>query len=135
MRQVNYIVLHCTATPKNTTVQSIQNHWRNVLGWKSPGYHYLYTANGIEVQLQTIDKPTNGVKGHNDNSIHLSYIGGATTDDRTKAQKEAMKSRVIQLLKQFPDAEVLGHCDFPGVVKSCPNFNVKKWLKDEGIHN
>jgi len=106
-----------------------------VLGWKSPGYHYLYTANGKEVQLETIDKPTNGVKGHNEDSIHLSYIGGATTDDRTKAQKESMKSRVIQLLKQFPDAEVLGHCDFPGVVKSCPNFNVKKWLKDEGIRN
>lgn len=135
MREVKYIVIHCTATPQNTTIQSIQNHWRNVLGWKSPGYHYIYTAKGKEVQLQDISKPTNGVKGYNANSIHLSYIGGKLTDDRTEAQKVAMKNRVIELLKQFPDAEVLGHCDFTGVVKSCPNFNVKKWLIDEGIHN
>ena len=133
MREIKYIVLHCTATPKNTTVKSILNHWRNVLGWKSPGYHYIITPNGTEVQLSEISKQTNGVKGYNKNSIHISYIGGQFADDRTEDQKRTMAELVRKLRVIYPKAEILGHCDFPGVKKLCPNFNVKQWLQDEGI--
>ena len=134
MREIKYIVLHCTATPKNTTVQSIMNHWSNVLGWKSPGYHYIITPNGTEVQLADISKQTNGVKGYNKNSIHISYIGGQFADDRTPDQKRAMLELVRKFKLIYPKAQILGHCDFPGVTKLCPNFNVKQWLQDEGIH-
>ena len=133
MREIKYIVLHCTATPKNTTVQSILNHWRNVLGWKSPGYHYIITPNGTEVQLADISKQTNGVKGYNKNSIHISYIGGKFGDDRTSDQKRTMAQLVRKFRVIYPKAEILGHCDFPGVTKLCPNFNVKQWLQDERI--
>ena len=133
MREIKYIVLHCTATPKNTTVQSIMNHWQNVLGWKSPGYHYIITPNGTEVQLADISKQTNGVKGYNKNSIHISYIGGLYDDDRTEDQKRTMAELVRKFRVIYPKAEILGHCDFPGVTKLCPNFNVKQWLQDEGI--
>ena len=133
MREIKYIVLHCTATPKNTTVQSIMNHWQNVLGWKSPGYHYIITPNGTEVQLADISKQTNGVKGYNKNSIHISYIGGLYDDDRTSDQKRTMAELVRKFRVIYPKAEILGHCDFPGVTKLCPNFNVKQWLQDEGI--
>jgi hypothetical protein len=27
----------------------------------------------------------------------------------------------------YPQAEVLGHRDIPGVKKDCPSFNVKEW--------
>ena len=133
MREIKYIVLHCTATPKNTTVQSIMNHWSNVLGWKSPGYHYIITPNGTDVQLADISKQTNGVKGHNKNSIHISYIGGQFGDDRTEDQKRTMAELVRKFKVIYPKAKILGHCDFPGVTKLCPNFNVKQWLQDEGI--
>jgi N-acetylmuramoyl-L-alanine amidase len=135
MREIKYIVLHCTATPKNTTVQSIMNHWSNVLGWKSPGYHYIITPNGTDVQLADISKQTNGVKGHNKNSIHISYIGGQFGDDRTEYQKRTMAELVRKFKVIYPKAQILGHCDFSGVTKSCPNFNVKQWLQDEGIYN
>jgi len=133
MREIKYIVLHCTATPKNTTVQSILNHWQNVLGWKSPGYHYIITPNGTEVQLADISKQTNGVRGFNKNSIHISYIGGLYDDDRTEDQKRTMAELVRKFRVIYPKAQILGHCDFPGVTKLCPNFNVKQWLQDEGI--
>ena len=135
MREIKYIVLHCTATPKNTTVQSIMNHWQNVLGWKSPGYHYIITPNGTEVQLADISKQTNGVKGYNKNAIHISYIGGQFVDDRTPDQKRTMAELVRKFKVIYPKAQILGHCDFPGVTKLCPNFNVKQWLQDEGIRN
>ena len=81
---------------------------------------------------------TNGVQGHNANSIHLSYIGGVDgankpVDNRTAAQKETMERLVKELKAVYPDAEVLGHRDFAGVKKACPSFDVKSWLKEVGL--
>lgn len=134
MRQVNHIVLHCTATPQNTTIESIQNYWRTVLGWKNPGYHYIIKADGEAVNLLPIDKVSNGVAGHNHDSIHISYIGGVTDknkaiDNRTPEQITTQIRLIKTFKKLYPKADILGHRDFLGVKKSCPSFNVKAWLK------
>lgn len=134
MRTIKYIVLHCTATPQNSSVESIQNYWKNVLHWKSPGYHYIIKPDGEIVNLLSIDKISNGVAGYNTPSIHISYIGGVDSknkaiDNRTEAQKQSQIKLLKELKKQFPDAEILGHRDFKGVKKDCPSFNVKEWLK------
>jgi N-acetylmuramoyl-L-alanine amidase len=138
MRKITHIVLHCTATAQTATVKSIQNYWRNELGWKSPGYHHIIQADGNVADLLPIEQVSNGVAGHNANSIHISYIGGIdlkgrAVDNRTDAQKAAQ----IQLLRKyhamFPDAVICGHRDFltPGTSKwkECPSFDVKKWLE------
>ncbi len=141
MRRINRIVLHCTATSASATVESIQNYWKNVLGWKSPGYHYLIDRNGKAHYLQPIEKASNGVRGYNADSIHISYIGGKNQDDRTAAQKETMKATIISLKSMLGDIPVLGHRDLSkdlngnGViephewVKLCPRFEVKEWLE------
>ena len=132
MRRIDYIVVHCTATPQNTTIESIQRHWRNVLGWKNPGYHYIIEADGKVTNLQPLHLPSNGVAGHNANSVHLSYIGGLQKDDRTPEQKRSMLGLIRELQSQFASAKVRGHKDFPGVTKACPNFDVNKWLEKYG---
>lgn len=138
MRKITHIVLHTTATPQTTTVKSIQNYWKNQLGWKSPGYHHIIKPDGTVVDLLPIDQISNGVAGHNANSIHISYIGGVdgkgnAVDNRTPLQIQAQ----IELLKKykamFPGAVILGHRDFPNVQKSCPSFDVKAWLKCVGL--
>jgi len=131
MRTINHLVVHCTATPQTTTVQSIQRYWRENLKWKSPGYHFLIEANGTVHNLQPITLPSNGVAGHNANSIHVSYIGGVNTqnrpmDNRTEAQKTALLRILTDLKKQFPRAIIQGHRDFPRVAKACPSFDAKK---------
>jgi N-acetylmuramoyl-L-alanine amidase len=138
MRKITHIVLHCTATPQTTTVKSIQNYWKNSLGWKSPGYHHIIKADGEVVDLLPIDKPSNGVAGHNMNSIHISYIGGVdakgkAVDNRTQAQICSQIALLKKYKAMFPDAQIVGHRDFPGVSKSCPSFDVKTWLKTAGI--
>lgn len=138
MRTITHIVLHCTATPQTATVKSIQNYWKNSLGWKSPGYHHIIKPDGTVVDLLPIDQISNGVAGHNANSIHISYIGGIdgkgnAIDNRTPSQIQAQ----IELLKKykvmFPGAVILGHRDFVGVSKKCPSFDVKEWLKCVGL--
>jgi N-acetylmuramoyl-L-alanine amidase len=72
MKKIEYIVVHCTATLSTASVSAIQRYWREVLSWRNPGYHYLIEADGETHKLQDEEKPTNGVKGYNHNSIHVS---------------------------------------------------------------
>lgn len=135
MRTIKYIVLHCTATPQNTTIESIKNYWRTVLKWKNPGYHYMIKSDGEIVQTLPIDQVANGVAGYNTPSIHISYIGGVDSknqplDNRTAAQKFSQIKLMTELKKKFPNAEIKGHRDFPKVAKACPSFDVKTWLKE-----
>lgn len=133
MREIKYIVLHCTATSQSATVGAIVKYWKEQLKWQNPGYHFIVKSNGEIVQLQPIDKPSNGVKGFNANSIHISYIGGQYNDDRTKEQRIAMEGLIKALHGVYPKAVIQGHRDFPNVHKACPNFEVSDWLTEIGL--
>ena len=133
MRIIKYIVVHCTATQPEATIEAIKNYWKETLGWKNPGYHYLIKRDGEIVKLQNEKEIANGVKGHNKESIHISYIGGVDKegkpeDNRTRRQKAAMFDLLVSLSVKYPHVEILGHRDFQGVVKACPSFDVKSWL-------
>jgi N-acetylmuramoyl-L-alanine amidase len=128
MRTINNIVVHCTATPQTTTVASIQNHWRNVLRWRNPGYHIIVLPNGHLVRLAEDSAVTNGVANHNANSLHVSYIGGVdannrATDNRTAQQRESLLAVITYWKRLYPSARILGHRDFSGVRKDCPSFD------------
>jgi N-acetylmuramoyl-L-alanine amidase len=134
MREIKYIVIHCTATQPNTKKEAILNYWKNTLKWKTVGYHRLIDANGVIHELAKYEQITNGVKGYNSESIHFSYIGGIDElgrpkDTRTIKQKESLLYLVKQAKKQFPNAIVQGHKDFKGVVKACPSFDAKSEYK------
>ena len=126
-RHIEYLVAHCTATDQDTKISSILRYWKTRLGWKNPGYHFIIEADGKVTQLQDLEKASNGVRGYNRNSIHVSYIGGKDIDDRTEAQKIAMTALFKGLKAMFPEAEILGHRDFPRVTKSCPRFDAVEW--------
>ena len=128
MREIKYIVLHCTATDQSAKVESIVKYWKRK-GWKNAGYHFIIDDLGNITNLQLLSKSSNGVRGYNANSIHISYIGGKDEDDRTPAQEIAQEGLVKALHAVYPNAEILGHRDFPNVKKSCPRFDVKAWLK------
>lgn len=145
MRAIKYIVIHCTATHPDTKVPAIIRFWKEKLGWKNPGYHYVIEASGRLHNLQPEEYPTNGVRGHNRNSLHISYIGGIdehgkAKDTRTLAQQSTMIHLLQDLKRKYPHAEILGHRDLSpdknndGIidphewVKECPSFDVKKWL-------
>lgn len=141
MRQIDKIVIHCTAASGDQPTQDILNYWRKK-GWSSNGYHWLVDGNGIAVRLMPDDLVSNGVKGHNSKSIHLCYKGGWNgKDTRTEAQKETLKVLVDQYRSKWPNAEVLGHRDLSpdldkdGIVephewvKLCPCFDARKEYK------
>ena len=135
MRQINWIVIHCTATQPETRPESIVNHWKNTLGWRDPGYHILIEADGTIHILADFSKVTNGVRGRNQNSIHISYIGGIDRegfpfDTRTPAQKAKLLEWVLKALEwvklhQDTVPDIVGHHDlYAG--KACPSFPALK---------
>jgi N-acetylmuramoyl-L-alanine amidase len=139
MRVINYIVVHCTATPQSHTIADMQRYWRETLKWSNPGYHYVVLADGSYRSLQDISLTANGVKGYNHNSIHISYIGGVVNgkpaDNRTPQQKATLERLLKELKTRFPGAKIKGHRDFSrdtngnGIVdsweriKECPCFD------------
>lgn len=105
--------------------------------WKSPGYHFIIKPDGTPVNLLPIEQTSNGVKGHNHDSINISYIGGVdekghAVDNRTDLQKLTQIDLIRNFLDVFPDAKVYGHRDFlkRGTAgwKDCPSFDVATWL-------
>jgi len=125
-RTITHLVVHCTATPKNTTIASIRKHWKEALGWKSVGYHRIIDSTGNVTVLAPDSAVTNGVQGHNATSLHVSYIGGKDKDDRSIGQRQAIAVVLLDWLKKYPTARICGHRDFPGVTKACPRFNAEK---------
>lgn len=145
MREIKYIVIHCTAGPQDQPTSEIRAYWKKQ-GWTKPGYHHEINADGEIENLLPIEEISNGVKGYNAHSIHISYKGGIDkkgnpVDNRTDAQKVSQIVLIKKYKAMFPNAVVLGHRDFStdlngnGIIdrwewiKSCPAFDVRDWLK------
>ncbi len=130
MRKIDYIAVHCTAGNQQATVPDLLNEFHRK-GWKNPGYHYVITADGVIHQLLDDAGVSNGVKGHNYNTVNVAYTGGINLatrqplDNRTPPQRMALTTILRQLHRRYPKAVILGHRDFPGVAKACPSFDAK----------
>lgn len=131
-RAIKYIAIHCTATQPNATIAAILRYWKDHLGWKNPGYHLLIEPNGTINRLLPFNGIANGVRGFNNHTIHISYIGGITKegkpiDNRTDKQKQAILDCIAEV-KEWSDNKNLiiqGHRDFPNQNKACPCFDAK----------
>ena len=142
MRNIKRLVVHCTDTSPEATVQAIRDGFAR-RGWKNPGYHFLIDAKGTTHPLLPITQIANGAKGYNATSIHLCYIGGRITDKsskrgyrnadtRTEPQRRAIGYLLKDLAKQFPKAKIVGHRDL-NPHKGCPLFDVKgEWGEEVG---
>lgn len=127
IRKITHLFIHCTATPQSTTISSIIRYWKNVLGWKNPGYHIVLTVDGFTV-ISDFNLITNGVRGYNTHGVHISYIGGVDSngkplDNRTEIQKRLIEVFIEEMVKRFPDIKVVGHNE--ASKKACPCFKVK----------
>jgi N-acetylmuramoyl-L-alanine amidase len=130
-RNIRYIVVHCTATPegRNHTVADVRR-WHRSMGWKDIGYNYLIQLDGTMQNGRDVDLVPAHVSGYNKESIGVVYVGGCDQemkpkDTRTTAQIQSLLKLLTILKKTYPEAEILGHRDFPGVNKACPSFNAK----------
>lgn len=153
MTKLQYLVLHCTATPEGREVTGADiRRWHTSpvatggLGWKQPGYTDIIHLDGTVERIVDNNEDanvdpweiTNGAKGYNAVSRHVVYAGGCARDGttpkdtRTPAQLKAMEAYVKDFHRRFPDVRIIGHNEV--AAKACPSFDVQKWLKSIGIN-
>ena len=131
MRKINKIFIHCSATPEGRDIkmETIKSWHVKGRGWRNIGYHFVIELDGMLRPGRPMEQIGAGVKGHNENSIHVCYVGGLDKnkkpiDTRTDAQRETLNTIVAGLQKEYPDASVHGHNEFSS--KACPSFDVQK---------
>lgn len=137
MRQINEIIIHCTATPegRRVTVSDVDAMHRQ-RGWKGIGYHYLVGLDGEIWQGRPVETIGAHTEGHNANSIGVCYVGGV--DHSMKAKDTRTPDQILSLVKligdlhgQYPQATIHGHNEY--ATKACPSFDVKEWIKQIGL--
>ena len=133
MRTITHIVIHCTASPQHWGVRELMAEFK-AKGWMAPGYHYAITQDGIIHQLHPLDLVANGVKGHNQESIHVAWVGGIDRrgkgiDNRTLPQREALHHIVDSLLSRYPQAKVVGHRDLSPDLNGDGKVTADEWVK------
>ena len=154
MKQLKYLVIHCTATPEGRAVSKQDIiHWHTSpkhlggRGWNRPGYSDLIYLDGSLINIQSFNQDnlvnsweiTNGAKGFNTISRHVAYVGGLDKsgkhpkDTRTTHQLHTMETYIRYTLRRNPDLVIAGHNQLTR--KACPGFDVPKWLRSIGIDN
>lgn len=134
MREINMIVVHCTATKAlpSISVKDIRR-WHLERGWSDVGYHYIVRTDGTIEPGRLLESKGAHAAGHNAHSIGVAYVGGLSDamqpmDTRTDAQKRSLRILIAGLNAHFRTAGenllVVGHRDLPNVAKSCPCFDV-----------
>ena len=115
-RDIQKIIIHCTATPEGRKVTTDDLHrWHVVENrWSDIGYHWFIDLDGELHECRKEYRSGAHAKGHNSKSIGVCYAGGLdkemkTKDTRTPAQKEQMRCLLLDLKQRFPKAEIIGH--------------------------
>lgn len=150
MAKLQYLVIHCTATPEGREVSAADiRRWHTSpapagRGWKQVGYTDLFHLDGSVERLVANNEDanvdpweiTNGAAGYNSISRHIVYAGGCDAgmkpkDTRTAAQRAALERYVKDFHRRFPGVRIVGHNQL--AAKACPSFDVAAWLAEIGI--
>ena len=129
MRNINEVIIHCSATREgqSITVDTIREWHVDGRGWSDIGYHFYIELDGSIKKGRDIDKTGAHCKGHNRNSIGICYCGGVESDGktpkdtRTPEQKESLIHVLKTIKAMYPDAIIYSHNEFAN--KACPSFN------------
>jgi N-acetylmuramoyl-L-alanine amidase len=160
LNKLNYLVIHCTATPENMAVtkddiirwHTLPKH-QGGRGWNRPGYSDIIYLDGTLSNILPFNtddfvdlwEVSNGAEGINGNSRHIVYAGGLDAeafknnvklpkDTRTEFQKHTLEVYVQYTILRHPDIQILGHYQAPSAKgKPCPSFNVPEWLREIGV--
>ena len=135
LRETKFCVIHCADTPASMDIGSAEiDEWHRARGWSAIGYHFVIRRNGgiekgrdLDNDGDVFDEVGAHVKGYNKNSIGICLVGGKGGFNFTKKQMHTLDFLMMEIEAKYPDIEFLGHCDMPGVDKTCPNFNVTAW--------
>jgi len=134
MREINRVILHCTATKEgqDISLETIRG-WHVVgNGWQDIGYHYVILLNGDIALGRNLFTQGSHTRGENEDSIGVAYVGGL--DEKGKPKDTMSLYQDIAFMRLFESLSVTfgkldlhGHNEFSN--KACPSFDVQSKYK------
>ncbi|MFA6813295.1 MAG: N-acetylmuramoyl-L-alanine amidase [Bacteroidaceae bacterium] len=109
MREINLIVIHCSAMHESQT-----------------SCHFYIRKDGAIISTRPMEMIGAHASGYDANSIGICYEGGLDkegnpADTRTKEQKHSLHVLVAVMKKDYPGSRLCGHRDL-NPLKVCPCF-------------
>jgi hypothetical protein len=133
-RSTDYIVVHCSATKPSQDIGASEIRKWHVEdnGWSDIGYHQVIRRSGAIELGRPLHVSGAHAKGVNSRSVGVCLVGGINANgdpenNFTQKQFDALALTLEYWKLIYPKAEILGHCDLPGVTKACPCFDVREW--------
>ena len=140
LERVNYIVVHCSATPPTMDIGVKEiDRWHRERGWFKIGYHAVIRRDGRIEYGRYTDEIGAHAKGFNNQSLSICLVGGVDENNNPDnnfedIQLQTLKAAINYYKYFFPDAAVVGHKDLKGVTKACPSFDVMDWWKNHATN-
>ena len=141
MRNIDTIIIHCTATRPNflqgksakQKTAEVRRWHVSDRGWSDIGYHYLIDRDGTVTEGRPLDRTGAHAKNHNTGSVGISLFGGhggnvadQFEDNFTEDQDRALRELMDRLKAEHPIVKTIGHNEVAN--KACPTFVVRDWL-------
>lgn len=139
------IVIHTASTYPDMDIGADEiRAWHKARGWSDIGYHYVIRRDGSLEMGRDRDGDGNVLEetgahayGHNVETIGICLVGGkaangSAVENYTPGQWRTLKSLVFLLHEIYPEARIMGHYQL-NPSKTCPNFDVPKWLLKIGL--
>ena len=118
-QETNYIVIHHSASDKNTSTSDI-HQWHLNQGFNGIGYHFVIESDGSVHQGRPMWASGAHAEGHNWESIGVNVVGNFEDGDAvpTPEQMDSLKILLDDLKAEYPDAKIIGHRDINAT--ACP---------------
>ena len=132
--QVSNLIVHHSASPRDTTTVEKIREWHKARGFEDVGYHWVIESNG---EIRQGRLPT--VKGAHCKGRNFDSWGVCVVGDNTKpleawnlSQEDALLSVIRAVRVMVPGIQIFGHREVQGASTECPGLEFQTWLKNHG---
>lgn len=135
LRPIKYLVIHCSDSPDDMDIGVKEiTAWHVEKGFRTIGYHAVVRRNGAIEYGRYEHEIGAHVKGHNQNSLGICWVG---REHPAAVQMATLKLLVRTWRRKYnlPIDAVVGHRELaPLSGKTCPNLDMvafRDWIAKE----
>ncbi|MEO1614742.1 MAG: D-Ala-D-Ala carboxypeptidase family metallohydrolase [Planctomycetota bacterium] len=131
---VTKLVVHHSASPRDTTTVADLSRWHRERGFSQIGYHQLILANGTVSAGRPESIMGAHALGANQNSLGVCLMGNFENETPTGAQLSSLVTVLQRWTREYrlPTTSIYGHGEVPGgkTATACPGRNLKSQLQN-----
>lgn len=132
--QVSNLIVHHSASPRDTTTVEDIRSWHKSRGFEDIGYHWVIEADGAIKQGRLPTIKGAHAKGRNWDSWGVCVVGDNTSASEawSPAQEDSLISLIRAVRVILPRVRVLGHREAGTTPTECPGLDFQVWLANHG---